>query len=101
MSMLKCEMLKPCSLFPMHKLSTRPLSNVKLKLLDSYARGRGKLGYNLELKTIDFTSLNYHGSVHLCVINWHERFTSVNRKTIGVVMEIHKFLHLRQETITG
>ena len=26
---------------------------------------------------------------------------SVNRKTRGVVMEIHKFLHLKQETITG
>ena len=26
---------------------------------------------------------------------------SVNRQTIGVIMEIHKFLHLRQETMMG
>ena len=32
--MLKFEMLRPCSLFAMHKLGTRPLSNVKLKLHD-------------------------------------------------------------------
>ena len=37
--MLTCEMLKPCSLFPMHKLGTRPLSNIKLKLPDDDVRG--------------------------------------------------------------
>ena len=28
-------------------------------------------------------------------------FPSVNRKTIGIVIEIHKFLQLRQDTILG
>ena len=41
MFMLKCDMLKPCSLFSMHKLGTRPLSNVKLKLPDDDIRGSG------------------------------------------------------------
>ena len=36
---LKCEMLKPCSLFPIHKLGTTPLSNVKRKLPDDDIRG--------------------------------------------------------------
>ena len=36
----KREMLKP-SLFIMHKLGTRPLSNVKLKLPDDDIRGEG------------------------------------------------------------
>ena len=35
MFMLKCEMLKLCSLFPMH------MSNVELKLPDDDARGGG------------------------------------------------------------
>ena len=35
MFMLECEMLKPCSLFPMPKLGTRPL----LKLLDDDNKG--------------------------------------------------------------
>ena len=61
-------MLKPCSLFPKPKLGTRPFSNVKLKLLDMILGGQGKLGYGLELKTIDFTSLKYHDRVHLCII---------------------------------
>ena len=39
--MLKCEMLKPYSLFPIHKLGTRPLSNIKLKLPDDDVRGQG------------------------------------------------------------
>ena len=42
MSMLKFEMLKPCSLFPMHKLGARSLSKVKLKLLDDDAREAGE-----------------------------------------------------------
>ena len=42
MPIVKCEMLKPCSLFPMHKLGTRPLSSVKVKLLDDDAKGRGE-----------------------------------------------------------
>ena len=43
MSMLKYEMLKPCPLFPMHKLGTKKaLSNVKLKLLDDDTRGTGE-----------------------------------------------------------
>ena len=37
--MLKGEMLKPYALFPMHKLGTRPLSNIKLKLPDDDVRG--------------------------------------------------------------
>ena len=37
----KVEMLKPYSLFPMHKLGTRPLSNVKLKLPDDDTRRGG------------------------------------------------------------
>ena len=41
MFMLKCEMLKLCSLFPIHKLGTRPLSNVELKLPDDDTRGGG------------------------------------------------------------
>ena len=41
MFLLKCEMLKPCSLFPMHKLGTRALSNAKLKLPDDDIRGEG------------------------------------------------------------
>ena len=37
----KREMLKPSSLFIMHKLGIRPLSNVKLKLPDDDIRGEG------------------------------------------------------------
>ena len=66
MFMLKCEMLKPCSLFPMHKLGTRPSLNVKLKLPDDDTRGGWMVGYGLKLKTIDFTSLKNHNRVHLC-----------------------------------
>ena len=40
--MLMYEMLKPCSLFPMQKLGTRPLPNVKRKLPDD---GTGGAGY--------------------------------------------------------
>ena len=35
------EMLKPCSLLRMHKLDTRSLSNVKLKLFDDDDDRRG------------------------------------------------------------
>ena len=42
MSTLKCEMLKPCSLFLMHKLGTRPLSKVKLRFLDEDTRRTGE-----------------------------------------------------------
>ena len=41
---VKCEVLRPCFLFPIHKLNTRPLPNVKLKLPDVDARDRGRPG---------------------------------------------------------
>ena len=62
---------------------------------------QGMVGYGVKLKKMEFTSLNYHDRVHLGVNTRHESLPSVNRKTIGVVMEIHKSLHLRQVTITG
>ena len=40
MFMLKCEMLRPFSLFPMHKLGTRLLSNVKLKVPEDDCRSK-------------------------------------------------------------
>ena len=39
---VECEVLRPCSLFPNHKLNIRLLSNVKLNLPDDYARDRGR-----------------------------------------------------------
>ena len=63
--MLKCEMLKPCSLFPLQKLGTRLLSYVKLKLPDDDCRGQGYDSVWSEIKTIDFTSLKYHDRVQL------------------------------------
>ena len=64
MSVLKCEILKPCSLFPIPKLGQMSNSGFLMVILGE----QGRLAYDLELKTINFTSLNYHDRVHLCVI---------------------------------
>ena len=41
---VKCEVLRPCSLFRIHKLKTGSLSNIKLKLPDDDARDRERPG---------------------------------------------------------
>ena len=41
---VKCEVLRPCSLFRIHKLKIGSSSNIKLKLPDDDARDRERPG---------------------------------------------------------